>query len=284
MSIKKIAISFLIGGLFAINGCGGGGSGSSLPDKPAASEMQKINDSNADKSIKGSLESFKSTSSLNDNAMPGANLRLKNKLAKVARLSVYKSLREVDLSSKCDSGSIKANEISDTEATVTYNKCSINGTLYNGKVSYKIALDENNQLKELKATFDNFNAHNSIGNYDIKYAILYANNDSDETSISKMYATFTENDGTEKYLNFNISEKNGSVKFKGYIKPKCLDGYVYVESLPDIQDGSGKFKIESNGQTITIEFDNETVTITKPSGAVETMSTDEFEAKLDEEC
>ena len=282
MNIKKVATSLLVGSLFVINGCGGGSV--SLPDKPTASEMQKLNDSNADKTIKGSLESFKSSSSFNDNAIPGASLKIKNRLSKVARLSTYKSLRETDISSKCDSGSAKANEISTTEATVTYNKCSINGTVYNGKISYKVSLDGNNQLKELTATIDNFNAHNSTGNYDIKHAILYANRDSGEISISKMYATFTENDGTEKYLNFNISEKDASVKFKGYIKPKCLDGYVYVESLPDIQDGSGKFKIESNGNSITIEYDNETVTITKPSGEAETMSRDEFDSQLEAAC
>jgi len=284
MTIKKLAISLLVGGLFVINGCGGGGG--SLADKPTASDMQKLDDSNADKSAMGSLKSLNSSSSLNNNGVPGASLRVKNRLTKLTRLSTNKALR--DASNICDSGSAKTKNSSDTEGTLTYNQCSIDGTVYNGTISVKVTLDSYGQAKDLTATFDNFTSHNSTGDYNIQHAELYSSRDTNKASISKMYATFTENGATEKYLNFNISTNgNGSnsmLTFKGYVKPKCLDGFVYIESLPSITKDNGKFKIESNSKRVTIEYDTNTVKITKPSGAVETMTRDEFNSKLNAGC
>lgn len=285
MSIKKLAISLLVGGLFVISGCGGGGNGS-LPDKPNASQMQKLNDSNADKSVKGSLESLKSSSSVSNDNIPGASLRIKNKLSKVARLSVDKTLRTQEES--CDSGTAKLNTSSNTEGTLTYNQCSLNGTVYNGTVAIKVVLDSYGDAKELTATFNNLTMHNASADYNIEHAKLYINRDTKEISLSKMYTTFKENGSTEEYINFNISKKgdesNAVLTFKGYIKPKCLNGFVYVESLPSIQKDYGKFNIESNSNKVTVEYDNDTVTITKPSGEIETMSKDEFDSQLEAGC
>ena len=307
MSIKKLAISLLVGGLFVINGCGGG-DGSTLPSKPLDSQMQKLSDSNADKSVKGVATALNGNYGMGNNAVPGAGLRVKSKLTKVARVSVDKSFRTEDASSICDSGSAKLNESSNTKGSITYNKCSIDGTVYNGKVDIEVWLN-GGEIEYATVIYNNFSAKNSLEKLavEIEYAKIYTNKDTEEVSISKMYATVKVGSKVEKYLNYNISTEhnydndgkyNAITKFKGYIKPSCSDGFVYIESLPSIreiadndEDGyyitytRGKFKIESKGKTVMVEIkSDDQIKITKPSGEVETMSKDEFDTMMQDEC
>ncbi len=174
MGLKKFTTSLLVGGLFVVNGCGGGG-GSSLPSKPSASEIQKLNDSNSENAAAGSVGSIISSSKLSDNSIPGADLKIHSKLSKMAKLSAEKAYKTENMDI-CDSGTAKFDKKSDTSGTVIYNNCQIGDGVYNGKIKVDITLD-GEEIQEVTAEYDNFTAKNeSLNAYiEIKHAKIYMN-------------------------------------------------------------------------------------------------------------
>jgi len=268
--IKMVKNSYKIVALcsiFFLVGCGGGGSASSsLPSKPDSSQMAKIDNDNAKESslfVYSSINALTDAELFNPNAI-SLNSDLDNNARKSGRsLKVYKE--------SCDSGNIKidTNE-ADKTATFTYNNCLIDGTTTNGKIKvyfYDADLYE--------ADFENFTIINSQVKVDIKKANAFYIGD-ELQEMKKTYMSIAINDKKLEYFNFNFNTEDEGINFNGYVKPYCLDGFLYVKSNGTIKnkaddsysnekiDAIGSFIVKANKE-VKVDLDGDLIFITLPN-------------------
>ncbi len=277
---------------FIISGCGGGGGGISLPEKPDASQMAKLDDSNAKKSSEATIITIIGTNNVSENPLPGSNQRLKNKLVKIKKIIPQKLNRS--MTKNCSRGNIQIIEKNKNSGSIIYNNCKLNGVVYNGTIKVNLP---NGDDTIIEGEIINFSAYDSKESIKIDYAQLHWNRIEEIIKYKKFYATLKRKGGVEKYLNFNIEVinlYNGMIyKVDGYIKPLCLNSFVYVKTLPQVQlefeneeivNALGKLKIASKNKAVYIEFEETNVTITKPTGSSETLSLEEFKQETKNSC
>ncbi len=290
MRVKTFLVS-ISAAVFVI-GCGGGGGGVSLPSKPNESQMLRLDDSNAKKSSEATIITIVGSNDVSQNPIPGSNMRLKNKLVKLKKIIPQKLNRSI--TKECVTGSIQIVEKNENSGSIIYHNCKLNDVVYNGTI--KVSLP-NGDDSIIKGEIINLSAYDAKESVKIDYAQITIDTIEERTQYKKFYATLKRKAGIEKYLNFNIDVRNtfnGLVyKVDGYIKPLCLNNFVYVKTLPQVEiefeneeitNASGKLKVASKNKTVIVEFKGENVTITKPSGNSETLTFEEFKNETKNSC
>ena len=278
LSCKTIAVA----SAFLLVGCGGGGSSSgvNLPSKPDSSKMAKIDDDNANQS------SFL--------VYRAINLLFNNKLLKMDdtefSYNSNKNTKKINRSDRivkqsCDSGTIKANiNESDKTAIIYYNNCLNGGAIYNGKAKYYYYNEDEHELD-----FENTTVKIDEVNIDIKKANIYYIGD-EPYEMTKVYMSMDVQGKKIEYFNFNyyLNGNEDGIKFNGYVKPYCLDGYLYTETKGRIKnvdqfyklDPIGSFIVKSNKE-VKVDLDGDLIYLTLPNKIEEVYRTNEVSKALD---
>jgi len=294
--IKRVIL--IVSFVFAVVGCGGGGDvDNTLPSAPSESQKADINENN---SKKIALSSYSATGIIDDvdygnfdEVLYTKKIATSKKLLARVSIEAKKISGDIsyDIKESCENGGYyMATQKSDSEAEVEYNNCNIYGTTYNGYAYVKKINDT-----YVTITFKNFTIDNSLETLKITNALFKIDWDTSIVKVEDFYAKDIKDGKTTEYLNFNTSlysddsGANKTLKFDGWVKSDCSEGYVYIRSANELnfnEDNiSGAMEVSSKGETITISFDDSIVRIYDNSGnLVDTINTYDLPYEAYEEC
>ena len=273
--LKYLKIMFLAVAMFVLVACGGGGNSEgntiNLPSKPEASQMAKLDDTNASNIAFLVLRLITDDTGLdilNPGFLSSSNLEDSN-AKKINRFSrLYHN--------ECDRGSLDINvNESKKSAVFTFNNCIDNGTAYNGKITAYYYSES-----EFDAYYENVTIKNSLISVEIpKAKIYFMDNEPHEMENTYMYVKL-KNGNEFKYFNFNAKEYGDEYSFSGYVKPTCLDAYVFAKSEGkiNINDNSakGEFSVSSLGKEIKVDLDNDLIFVNLPNKKEEAFAIEDI--------
>lgn len=290
-TIKKTYKTLLVASSFALVGCGGGGSGSSLPSganlptKPDSSKMAKLDNDNATQSA---LYAYRAISILSDTNLFNSDALSLNKSTGKSEKGISRTYKVYKDS--CERGSVETdlNE-EDQIATTTYNNCLNEGNTYNGKVTIKYYEDI-----DYEVYYQNLTIKNSTSKIQIDYAKQIYNEFEGIDDIINAYITINTEGKELKFFNFSSYNHYGEVKFNGYVKSLCSTGYLYVNTIDKIKkigiDSEntfsnkdditvGSFVVKSNKE-VNVELDGGLIYLTLPNKIEETYSSKDIAKAL----
>ncbi len=294
--IKKLIILLTTAVLVGCGGGGGAPSGSDtpdnppstqLPEKPQSSKMAKLNSGNKNTAALSAYRAIIAPPDLNmENQLLQKRVKRLKKMAKL----IDKSYKKYDRSSQmCSSGKAYVYTKTETSGTVVFKNCQMDEYLVNGTVY--VDEEDTQTFQEYK----NFTVTSEDEEAEIKHLNFTYYDYNDDYKMEDYYATYRIYDKTLEYLNFNLQKTSGpgkvSLLFNGYIKPVCLDGFVYIKSNGKVTDTEdeydenktvtqGAFFVSSRGDKINVEIDKDLVYVKFNSENEETYLKSEIEKTL----
>jgi len=266
--MKKLGFLLLFVVSFFIFGCGGGNGGLKAPPLPSDNEKKVLTKKDTNKTINAiNKVSFSEDS---DQYNPNFKLISKNQNINNAlnkSLKVIKNYKTYDITDElCDRGTATVTEEGNSVSMI-FNGCQSGGIIY-----YKGII---------KITVDDINSYNpEIKKIELKDIYI----DAYTEELRAYNATFEAINNGYKY---NIN---------GWIKTECLGKFVKVETKTpviltytnsinsEINSATGKILISGKSNHILIEYLDDSVKITDPTGESKIYTFAEYEALLNKDC
>ena len=271
LSCKTIAVA----SVFILVGCGGGGGSTrSLPSKPDVSQMAKIDNDNANQAVLSAYQSIEQPEDVDFSQM-GREISSNRIFSKKFKL-LGRSNKSYNASNECDSGKATVETKDKYSATVKFNNCVIDDFVLNGEATYS---EDEYGTKEIE--YNDFRANNNNSSIYIEHMLYISDGTTNGETIKDAYATYNVDGNVLKYFNYNSQKDGGTFKFNGYIKPICLNGYVYIESKDKLvntqyygEDNDkptieGAFIVKSDNKIIRVDADKDLIYVTLPNKNVD---------------